>query len=429
MKSADDSGARLDRGAFLRRSATLAGAAALGAAAVPASTQAADEANVAFPIPASNKELGNGVDDPPYGMPSVYERDVVRRTVPFLTAEDKSSVSFTPLQDLDGIITPTGVCFVRDHGGSPMTIDPLKHKLVIHGMVDRPIVLTMNELIRFPSESHVYFMECGANGGMDYKGAQMQGVQFSHGMVHCCEWTGVKLSTLLNEVGVQPSAKWMLAEGADAATMTRSVPIEKVLDDALVAWSQNGERLRPENGYPVRLVLPGWQANLNVKWLRRLKFGPDPWETREETSKYTESLPDGDARQFDWVMGTKSVITGPCTEKPMAGRGFREVTGFAWSGYGKITKVDVSFDGGNNWTAAALQDPVHTKALTRFRIPWEWNGETTYLQSRAVDDQGHVQPTNTQLLAVRGGNAIYNRNAIHTWRVNPNGTVDSVQVA
>ncbi len=409
-----------DRRDFLRSVVATTAAAAVSGSAP------ADAAPLA--IPESNTELGAGVNDTPYGSPSKYERDVVRRTVPFLTAEDRSSVSFTPLQDLDGIITPNGLCFVRDHGGSVMDIDPVKHRLVIHGLVERPLEFTMHDLLRFPTESHVYFMECGANGGMDYKGAQMQGVQFTHGMLHCCEWTGVKLSVLLDEVGVSPSAKWMLAEGADAAAMTRSVPIEKVRDDAMLAWSQNGERLRPENGYPLRLILPGWQANLNVKWLRRLKFGSDPWETREETSKYTESLPNGLARQFDWVMGCKSVITGPCPEKPMAGRGFREVTGLAWSGYGKIARVDVSLNGGVDWKPARLQDPILTKALTRFRIPWEWNGETALLQSRAVDDRGNVQPTQAQLLKARGGNAIYNRNAIQTWRVNPNGTVDSVQV-
>ncbi len=419
MKKRND----VDRASFLRRAA-LAGTAL---AAAPAIASADDGAPLT--IPPSNLSLGAGVNDTPYGSPSVYEHDVMRRTVPFLTAEDKSSVSFTPLQDLDGIITPSGLCFVRDHGGSAMTIDPVKHRLVIHGMVDRPLEFTMADLLRFPTESHVYFMECGANGGMDYKGAQMQGVQFTHGMLHCCEWTGVKLSVLMNEVGVQSAARWMLAEGADAAAMTRSVPIEKCLDDAMLAWSQNGERLRPENGYPLRLVLPGYQANLNVKWLRRLKFGAQPWETREETSKYTELMPSGIARQFDFVMGTKSVITGPCPEKPMRARGFREVTGLAWSGYGTITRVDVSFDGGANWQRATLQNPVLPKALTRFRIPWEWTGETVLLQSRAVDDKGHVQPTHTQLLAARGGNAIYNKNSIQTWRVNADGTVDSVQVA
>jgi sulfane dehydrogenase subunit SoxC len=413
------------RGDFLKRAVTASGAFAIGASST------ANAATTAAPlsIPPSNKELGAGVNDTPYGLVSKYEKDVIRRTVPFLTAEDKSSVSFTPLQDLDGIITPSGLCFVRDHGGSVMDLDPLSHRLVIHGMVDRPLVFTMNDLLRFPTESHVYFMECGANGGMDYKGAQMQGVQFTHGMLHCCEWTGVKLSVLMNEVGVSSKATWMLAEGADAAAMTRSVPIDKVSDDAIVAWSQNGERLRPENGYPLRLVLPGWQANLNVKWLRRLKFGSEPWETREETSKYTESLPDGKARQFDWVMGTKSVITGPCPEKPMMGKGFREVTGLAWSGYGKVTRVDVSFNGGVDWKPARLQEPVYSKALTRFRIPWEWDGQVAYLQSRAVDDTGKVQPTHPQLLAARGGNAIYNKNSIQTWRVNMNGTVDSVQIA
>jgi len=206
------------RRAFLRNAAVTTAAAAL------TRVSPADAAPLA--IPESNTVLGAGVNDTPYGSVSTFEHDVVRRTVPFLTAEDKSSVSFTPLQDLDGIITPSGLCFVRDHGGSAMSIDPAKHRLVIHGLVERSLEFTMNDLLRFPTESHVYFMECGANGGMDYKGAQMQGVQFTHGMLHCCEWTGVKLSVLLNEAGVSPQAKWMLAEGADAAAMTRSVPID-----------------------------------------------------------------------------------------------------------------------------------------------------------------------------------------------------------
>ena len=402
---------------------------ALTAAAMAAATPAlADESNLPPNVPSWMKQLGAGVDAAPYGMPSTYEKDVIRRNVPFLTATTESSVSFTPLQDLDGIVTPNGLCFVRDHGGTAQ-IDPVQHRLIVHGMVDRPLIFTVADLMRFPSESRMYFMECGANGGMDYRGAQMQGVQFTHGMIHCCEWTGVRLSTLMNEVGVSSSAKWMLAEGADAAAMTRSVPIEKAADDAMVVWSQNGERLRPENGYPIRLILPGWQGNLNVKWLRRLKFGMDPWEAREETSKYTELMPDGKALQFDWTMGTKSVITRPCPEKPMPGRGFYQVSGLAWSGLGKIKRVDVSFDGGVNWSPAELQEPVMNKCLTRFRIPWNWNGETALLQSRAIDETGYIQPTYEQLISKWGTNAIYNKNSIHTWRVNPNGTVDSVQVA
>jgi sulfane dehydrogenase subunit SoxC len=296
-------------------------------------------------------------------------------------------------------------------------------------MVDRPLLLTVDEVMRFPSTSRIAFLECPANSGMEWKGAQMAGVQFTHGMIHCCEWTGVKLSVLLEEVGVKPAAKWMLAEGADAAAMTRSIPIEKAWDDTILAWSQNGERLRPENGYPLRLILPGWEGNMNVKWLRRLKFGDQPWETREETSKYTDLMANGKARQFTWVMDAKSVITSPCPERRLRGKGFHEVSGLAWSGRGKITRVDVSFDGGVNWQTARLAEPVLSKCLTRFRIPWRWDGKPALLQSRAIDETGYVQPTLAQLRAVRGVNSIYHKNSIQTWRVNPSGEVDNVQVA
>jgi len=400
----------IDRSDFLRAGAGLAGVALGGE------------------VPPWTKELGAGIDAMPYGVPSTFEKNVVRRNVPWLTATTQSSVSFTPIADLDGIITPNGLCFVRDHGGTP-EVDPRRHELMIHGLVDRPLVLSMEDIVRYPTISRIHFVECPANGGMEWKGAQMQGAQFTHGMIHCCEWTGVSLATLLADAGVKPQAKWMLAEGADAAAMTRSIPIEKATDDCIVAWSQNGERLRPENGYPLRLIVPGWQGNLNVKWLRRLKFGTDPWETREETSKYTDLMADGRARQFPWLLEAKSVVTYPCPEKPVRGKGFNEVTGLAWSGRGKVERVDVSFDGGVNWRVAALQAPVLSKALTRFRIPWQWNGETAYLQSRVIDETGYVQPTIAQLRKVRGTNAIYNKNAIQTWRVNPNATVDNVQIA
>ncbi len=418
----------MERRHFLRAGATFAGAAVLAGSAPPTAAESA-QSELPPNVPEWMKRLGAGVDADPYGIPSEYEKYVVRRNVPWLTASTQSSVSFTPLQNLDGIITPNGLCFVRDHGGTPQ-INPVEHRLMIHGMVKRPLLLTMDELKRFPTESRIYFMECPANGGMEWRGAQMQGVQFTHGMVHCCEWTGVKLSALMNEVGVTPAAKWMLAEGADAAAMTRSIPIEKALDDVIVAWSQNGERLRPENGYPVRLIVPGWQGNLNVKWLRRLKFSDQPWETREETSKYTDLMPDGRARQFNYVLEAKSVITHPCPENPIRGRGFYEVSGLAWSGRGKVKRVDVSFDGGVNWQTAALQQPVLSKCLTRFRTGWHWNGQkAVFLQSRVIDETGYVQPTIAQLRAVRGVNAVYNKNAIQTWRVNPSGTVDNVQIA
>lgn len=379
-------------------------------------------------VPEWMRHLGDGVDVAPYGNPSKFERDVIRRNVPWLTATTQSSVSFTPLQDLDGIITPNGLCFVRDHGGTPQ-IDPAQHRLMIHGMVARPLLFNMNELMRFPSQSRIHFLECPANGGMERNGAQMEGVQFTHGMLHCCEWTGVKLSILMKEVGVSPKATWMLAEGADAAAMARSIPAAKALDDVMIAWSQNGERVRPENGYPIRLIVPGWQGSVNVKWLRRLKFGDQPWQTREETSKYTDLMPNGKARQFSFVIEAKSVITHPCPEKSVSAKGFHEVSGIAWSGRGKIKRVDVSFDGGVNWHEAALQEPVLDKCLTRFRIGWNWHGQMALLQSRAIDETGYVQPTLVQLRKARGHNDVYNNNAIQTWRVNANGTVDNVQVA
>ncbi len=423
-----EEGERIGRRRFLRRGATLASGIALGASLKPDAAAAADGSNLPPNVPEWMKTIGAGVDDPPYGVPSAFEKDVVRRNVSWLTATTQSSISFTPLQDLDGIITPNGLCFTRHHGGAP-TIDPAQHRLMLHGLVERPLLLTVEDVMRFPSQSRIHFLECPANGGMEWKGAQMQGVQFTHGMVHCCEWTGVKLSVILDEIGVKPEAKWILAEGADAAAMTRSIPIEKARDDVMIAWSQNGERLRPENGYPIRLIVPGWQGNLNVKWLRRLKFGDKPWFTREETSKYTDLMPDGKARYFDWVLETKSVITAPCPEKPLKAKGFHEISGLAWSGRGKIARVDVSVDGGNSWKTAALGEPVLTKCLTRFRIPWHWDGHTAFLQSRAIDETGYVQPTIQQLRAVRGVNAVYNRNAIQTWRINPNGTVDNVQIA
>lgn len=257
----------------------------------------------------------------------------------------------------------------------------------------------------------------------------MERLQFSHGMVSCAEWTGVMLSTLLREAGVHPSAQWILAEGADAAAMTRSIPMGKALNDAMVVYGQNGEALRPEQGYPLRLLLPGWEGNMNLKWLRRLEVSDQPWHTREETSKYTDLMPDGTARQFTWVQEANSVITFPCPEKPVQGSGWYEISGLAWSGRGKIIRVDVSLDGGRNWHQASIGGPVFPKVLTRFRLPWRWNSDEALLQSRAIDETGYVQPTLTQLRKVRGVNSIYHKNAIHTWLVRSGGEVENVQVS
>ncbi len=379
-------------------------------------------------VPDWTRYLGRGVTAEPYGKPAGFEKEVIRRTVPWLTATAESSVSFTPLADLHGIITPNGLHFERHHGGFP-EIDPSDHRLMIHGLVERPLTFALQDVMRFPQVSRIHFIECPANTGMEWRGAQMERLQYTHGMVSCCQWTGVPLRTLLQEAGIKPGAKWLLIEGGDAAAMSRSLPIEKALDDCILAYAQNGEMLRPEQGYPLRLVVPGFEGNMNVKWLRRIEVGDQPWHHREETSKYTDLMPDGRARRFTWLMEAKSVITSPCPEKPLLSKGFNEIRGLAWSGAGRITRVDVSTDGGRNWRSAELQEPVLSKSLTRFTIPWEWNGDDALLQSRAIDETGYVQPTLSQLREVRGTWSIYHNNGIHTWRVNRNGEVENVQLA
>lgn len=419
-----------ERRAFLKKSLLATGGAMVGGALAGTATKAAAaSADKALPpnVPSWSKMLGPGVAEQPYGMPSDFESGVIRRYVPWLTATRQASVSFTPLQSLNGIITPNGLVFERYHAGRP-TVDPSLHRIMIHGLVERPIVLTMEDLMRFPSVSEIQFMECAANGGMEWRGAQLNSLQYTHGMVSCCEWTGVRLSTLLDEVGIKKDAAWVLAEGADGAAMTRSIPLEKALDDVIVVYAQNGEALRPEQGYPVRLMVPGWEANMNIKWLRRLEIGTKPWMTREETSKYTDLMADGTARMFTWVMEAKSVITKPCPEKPMKEPGVYEISGLAWSGRGKVKRVDVSVDGGVNWRTARLVGQVLPKALTRFAVEWNWDGSPALLQSRVMDETGYVQPTITQLREVRGTNSIYHNNSIQTWEVKADGSVFNVQV-
>jgi sulfane dehydrogenase subunit SoxC len=289
--------------------------------------------------------------------------------------------------------------------------------------VDRPLIFTIDDIMRFPSVSRIYFLECSGNTPEYHDAKPNWTPQDTHGLLSCCEWTGVPLSTLLAEVGVQFAAKWVLAEGADAAALTRSVPIAKALDDALIAYAQNGERLRPEQGYPLRLFLPGFEGNMSVKWLRRLKLGDQPFETREETSKYTDLMPGGKARQFTFVMEAKSVITRPAGGQQLHAPGFHEITGLAWSGHGLIRRVDVSTDGGVTWQAATLQEPVLPKCLTRFRLPWTWQGGQADLQSRAVDETGYVQPSKNALLDVRGMNSHCHFNAVQAWRIGPDGAV------
>ncbi len=356
-----------------------------------------------------------------YGERSSFEEHVVR--VP--NAEINPAWSFTPLQDLHGTMTPNSLFFERHHAGIP-DIDPGEHRLMVHGMVERPTIFTMDDIKRFPATSVIHFHECSGNSLYDWSEESMApDVQIGFGLVSQTEWTGVPLKTILNEVGADPQATWLLAEGADAAGMDRSIPMEKALDDALLAYAMNGEALRPAQGYPVRLVLPGWEGNANIKWLRRIEVGDAPWETREETSKYTDLMPDGTARQFTFVMEAKSVITYPSGGHSLSEPGFHEISGLAWSGQGKITRVDVSVDGGETWEEATLQDPVLPVALTRFRFPWEWDGQPARLQSRAVDETGYVQPTMQQLIDARGTKSVYHMNGIKSWAVDENGEVTS----
>jgi len=415
----------LGRRALLRGASVLAGS--VGAGLLTGRGAAADPANLPPNLPPWSKVLGPGVDARPYGMPSAHEADVVRRNVAWLTATPESSVNFTPLYALDGIITPNGLCFERHHSGVAK-VDPADHRLMINGLVDQPLLFTVDDIRRFPQENRFYFLECSANGGLEWRGAQLNGVQYTHGMVHCVQYTGVPLKTLLQEAGLKTSAKWVLAEGADSAAMTRSIPLEKALDDCLVAYSMNGERLRPEQGYPLRLVVPGWEGNIWVKWLRRLEVGDAAWYQREETSKYTDLLPSGKAYKFTWVMEAKSVITSPSPELPVRHEGLNLIKGLAWSGNGRVARVDVSLDGGDNWQRARLHEPILPKCLTRFTFDWGWDGKPALLQSRCIDETGYVQPTMAALQEARGVNSFYHNHGIQTWLVNANGEVENVRL-
>ena len=408
--------------------AGLASGVTAGAAGAASAARAAGDPLI-MEIQDWSRYLGDGVDAAPYGLPSEFESEVVRRNVPWLTADAVASINFTPLHELDGIITPNGLCFERHHGGVAQ-IRPQDHRLMINGLVDTPLVFTMEDLKRFPRENHVYFLECAANGGMEWRGSQLNGCQFTHGMVHNVMYTGVKLKTLLEEAGLKTNGKWVLPAGADAAHMTRSIPMEKALDDCLVAWKMNGEALRAEQGYPLRLVVPGWEGNMWVKWLRRLEVGDQPWHHREETSKYTDLLETGKARRFTWVMDPKSVITSPSPQMPVShGKGPMVISGLAWSGNGRITRVDVSLDGGRNWKTARIDGPSLSKSLHRFYLDIDWDGSEMLIQSRAMDEHGFYQPTKNELRAARGENSIYHNNGIQTWYVHKNGAVENVEVS
>ena len=417
LDMASDHAATSRRG-FLREGGALIGGAVL-AGGLKGEASAADAGNLPPNIPEWMKAPGDPMGSQLYGSPSPFEKGVVKN----ISKDLKQYISASgrsPLGDLDGIITPNGLFYERHHGGVP-TIDPEQHRLMLHGLVDRPLIFTMEDIRRFPQESRIHFIEC--SGNPVYTKPYGKTASDVAGLLSCAEWTGVSLKLVLQEAGLQPEAKWIVAEGADAAALTRSIPVEKCLDDAMLVYSQNGERLRPQQGYPLRLLLPGFEGNMNVKWLRRLKAVTEPVYSREETSKYTDLMPDGTAREFTFYMEAKSIITRPSGGQKLKQPGFHEISGLAWSGHGKIKRVDVSVDDGNSWQQARLQEPVLTRALTRFRLPWRWDGQPAVIQSRAIDETDYVQPTFAELLAARGENSFYHNNAVQPWRIDAQGQV------
>jgi sulfane dehydrogenase subunit SoxC len=431
--------AKQGRRHFLRN----AFAAAAAGTAVAGGTAATAQGNPVPPeggdtnilnLPSHSKGLGQGVATDGYGKPSQFESNVQRRQSPGLTQTAQSSVSFAPLQSLFGIVTPSGLHFERHHQGW-WDVDPSKHRLMLNGsepgMVKTPQVFTLDEMMRLPAVSRFHFIECGANTGMEWGNVAVPTAQYSHGMLSCSEFTGVPLITLLELAGADlRKAKFVLAEGADGSSMTRTIPMSQILSgEVIVAYGQNGEMLRPENGYPLRLVVPGIQGVSWVKYLRRIEVGDKPYATKDEAIHYMDLMPNGQHRQYTSIQECKSVVTTPSGGQVLLDKGFYNITGLAWSGRGKVKKVDVSVDGGRNWRPARLETPVLSKCLTRFNLDWVWDGKPTLIQSRATDDTGYVQPSYKQSRAVRGSRSIYHNNSIQSWLVQENGEVKNVQIS
>jgi len=418
---------------FFKKTAAIS-VTALGASSLLASSGSEGEGdeNILHHVP-WGQTWGDPVTKNLYGMPSPYEHNVTRRNTKLLASGNfRASIAVTPIQESQGIITPNGLFFSRSHGGTAY-VDPNKYRLMIHGLVKKPIVLTLEELKRYPSVTRIHFIECPANGGQEWRGPQFNSVQFAKGFMSSAEWTGVYIKDLIKDLGVDmEKAQWMLAEGSDNSEMGRTVPMDKVLDDAMLVWGQNGEALRPEQGYPVRLLLPGWEGNLCVKWLKRLEFAAEPWYCKEETSKYTDLRKDGKAIQHFYANEVNSTVTHPSPEIPwtnLPDGAMVEIEGLAWSGMGTITRVDLSLDGGKTYKQAKLKGLVLPKSWTRWSFMHKYKkGETLLLTSRAIDDAGYIQPTIDQEVSQIGVEAVYHRNAVETWEVGPDGQVNHVQV-
>ena len=430
-----------DRRGFLKKSAALAG---LTVGAIPFANGKARAADMPD---------DPTIEDLEYGARSRFETTNRVHSVGVLNATGLRNL--TPLQDTMGVITPAALHFLVLREQHLPNIDPREHTLMIHGMVDRPLVFTMEELKRLPSVSRIHFIECTGNSGlMHYKSYKndlkkdpelaktVHLIQALHGRTSCSEWTGVPLSLLLKEAGVQKGARWVVAEGNDTEKHAKSMPLEKCLDDVIVAYGQNGEALRREQGYPLRLLVPGWQGVNNVKYLRNIKVVDKPYYFQSETTPYTNLRPDGKATIYESQVGPKSLITFPCDAHHLPERGYYQITGLAWSGRGAISRVEVSTDNGRTWKDANLQQPVFRMAHTRFRFDWNWDGSETVIMSRCTNEYGDIQPTMMELAQLWGDNrephipaseiikfwetasiSEFLNNPIQLWRIGQDGSV------
>ena len=413
-------------GGLLNRRRLLGGAVVAGTALAVNNIGIIGDAHAARAVPDWLKVAGEEVRG--YGLPAEQEADVKRALIQmYKELAPQYSFSGTPLHRLRGTITPNGLHFEVHHGGRPH-LDPQHHVLMIHGLVQRPLKFDLASLERYPMVSHIHFLECAGNSFFNalFDKPQPLGCDMLHGLVSNAEWTGIPLRLLFEEVGVQPEGKWVVAIGHDAPNLARSIPIEKILGDGLLALYQNGERVRPEQGYPMRLVLPGYEGNMNIKWVTSLQVVSAPAHTKDESGEYTDILADGKVLKFSFTMGVKSVITHPSGTMHMSGAGLYDVSGLAWSGTGRITKVEISADGGKSWADAALHGPVYRQALTRFSLPWRWDGAPTILMSRAQDEAGYVQPTRSAWKQRYAPSNYNHNNAIQAWRITEQGGVENV---
>jgi sulfane dehydrogenase subunit SoxC len=425
LENSDSNEKTLARRDFFRKTA------ALSVTALAGTSLLADDPAIMEELP-WEKKWGDPVTKNNYGVPSAYEHNVTRRNTKLLASGNyRASIAVTPIHESQGIITPNGLFFSRSHGGVAH-IDPNEYRLMIHGLVEKPIVLTLAQLKRYPSVTRTHFIECPANGGQEWRGPQFNSLQFAKGFMSNAEWTGVYVKTILEDLGLKPEAQWMLAEGGDSSKMGRTLPVDKVRDDMMIVWGQNGEALRPEQGYPVRLLVPGWEGNLCVKWLRRLEFSAEPYYCKEETSKYTALKPTGKAVQHFYANEVNSTVVSPSPEIPwtdLKDGQLVEIEGLAWSGMGTITGVDLSFDGGRNYQSAKLKGLILPKSWTRWSFMHTYKkGEKLLLTSRAMDDAGYIQPTIDQETSVMGVESVYHRNAVETWEVTEEGKVNHVEI-